>query len=591
MLVSQMRWSAYKCHGTILPWYGFVVSLEMQPCLIKVGGKKKSILACAVACALLSTWADTVAWWPLASESGVRTTVDTVIANVANPGTLDARPISMDGPTVLEGAGDHCPSGTNAFPQGWGVWNPQTRRTTVAETGLYFHKVSLGGHAGALRVDTSGTEALNLTNFTFEAFFRMQEGMTDFAKMEWNCIAVRPGRLYMENGQKVLNYDCWGVRVTQKNAMQFRFTRAGAWDVAAAQNNVAASNQMLQVTTPTSLYDGRWHHVALLVNGAARTATAYVDYKLCGTLSGLEPRSYAKGADDLYVGSTPQTSGCFGGTIAHVRISDVVLSPRHFLQFSNLAGAASGVPLHVDFEDAGTADVASLPGDLPNRGDGGGLVCICAANGYPSVRKGDVAASTVYPAYDVAPGFTNSAALANVPHSENTVKRYVQWNPQGDAFTNTSFTVECFYKTIQSAQYIPLVRRREPKWNVQFNLGFSHSPGHVAATILTSEGWPVQRAVADEEATNDGRWHHAALVVDAAAKTLRLYRDHREVGTSVVFADNLFVTPSDFPVCIGGVDNGNTFDGLIDDVRITMRALGPSEFLTTKRPGLRLILK
>lgn len=555
--------------------------------------KKKSILGCVLICALLSANADTVAWWPLAFERGVRTTPDTVFENVANPGVLDARPISLNGATVLDGVAECCPQGTNAFPSGWGVWEPSTRRTMAADTGLYFHKVSLGGPAGALRVDTSATKALNLTNFTFEAFFRMQKGT---AENDWNCIAVRPGRLYMDNGQKVLNYDCWGVRVIRKNAMQFRFTRAGAWDMAAMQNNVAALNQTLEVVTPQSLYDGRWHHVALLVDGARRTASAFVDYKLGGTFENLEPRSYEMGVDDLYIGSTPQTPGCFGGTIAHVRISDEVLSPNRFLQFSNLVGASADVPLHVDFEAAATVDVASLPGDLSNRGAGGGLVGIYATDGYPAVRKGDVAAPVVYSAYDVAPGFANAAVLANEPHPTNTVKRYVQWMPQGDAFTNTSFTVECFYKTTQSAQWIPLVRRREPVWNVQFNLGFSASPGHLAAIICTTEtrnGHGCgQICITDEETTDDGLWHHAALVVDAPAKTLRLYRDHREAGTPIVFADSLSVTPSDyFPVCIGGVDNGNTFDGLIDDVRITMRALRPSEFLTTKKPGLRLILR
>lgn len=531
-----------------------------------------------------------MAWWPLAFERGVRTTPDTVFENVANPGVLDAWPISLDGKAnVLEGDGMYCPQGTNAFPAGWGVWAPQSDRFRTAATGLDFHKKGLYEPAGALRVDLTETNALDLTTFTFEAFFRMQRNTT---RSDWNVVAVRPGRLYTTNNTtKVLNYDCWGIRVIGDNKVAFRFTKADAWEVAATNNNVAAFNQGFEATTETTLYDGRWHHVALVVNG--NNAKGFIDHRQLKE-GWIEPRSYANGAENLYVGSTPQTPGCFGGTIAHVRISDEVLSPSRFLQFSNLAGASADVPLHVDFEAVATVDVASLPGDLSNRGAGGGLVGIRATNGYPAVRKGDVAAPVVYSAYDVAPGFANAAVLANEPHPTDTVKRYVQWTPQGDAFTNTSFTVECFYKTTQSAQWIPLVRRREPVWNVQFNLGFSASPGHVSAIVCTTEtrGYGKgQVNVTDEEATNDGQWHHAALVMDAPAKTLRLYRDYRERGEPVVLKNGLFVTPSDFPVCIGGVDDGNTFDGLIDDVRITMRALRPSEFLTTKKPGLRLILR
>lgn len=553
--------------------------------------KKKSILGCVLVCALLSARADTVAWWPLAYEAGVKTTVDTVVTNVANPDVLAARPISLDGKAnVLEGDGTYCPQGTNAFPAGWGVWTPQSDRFRTAATGLDFHKKGLYEPAGALRVDLTETNALDLTTFTFEAFFRMQRNTT---RSDWNVIAVRPGRLYTTNNTtKVLNYDCWGIRVIGDKKVTFRFTKADAWEVAAANNNVAAFNQGFEATTETTLYDGRWHHVALVVDG--NNAKGFIDHRQLEE-GKIEPRSYANGAENLYIGSTPQTPGCFGGTIAHVRISDEALSPSRFLQFSNLAGGSADVPLHVDFEPAETVDVTSLPGDVPNLGGGGGLAGVSAQDGFPSVvPTSDVPAPVVFDAYCVEPGRTNTAVLANVPHMTDTVKRYVQWNPQCDAFTNTSFTVECFYKTTQNAKYIPLVRRREPVWNVQFNLGFSGKPGHVSAIVCTTEtrGYGEgQVNVTDEEATNDGQWHHAALVMDAPAKTLRLYRDYRERGEPVVLKNDLFVTPSDFPVCIGGVDNGNTFDGLIDDVRITMRALKPTEFLTGKKRGLCIILR
>lgn len=555
--------------------------------------KKKSIkvaLGCVLASVALGAGADTVAWWPLAYEAGVKTTVDTVITNVANPDILAAQPISLDGSVnIQEGISTYCPQGTNAFPAGWGEWVPQSNQFQTVETGLNFHKIGLHEPAGALRVDLTKTNALDLTTFTFEAFFRMQ---LDKSRSEWNVIAVRPGRLYMENKQKVLNYDCWGIRVIGDNKIAFRFTKAGAWEVAATNNNIGAFNQTAEVTTETTLYDGRWHHVALVVDG--EKMWGYVDYKNLAN-GWIEPRSYANGAENLYIGSTPQTPGCFGGTIAHVRISDAALSAQQFLQFATPTGASDDVPLHVNFEPAETADVMSLPGDVPNLGGGGGLVSIYSRDGFPSVvPTRDVPASVIFDAYCIEPGRTNTTVLANVPHMTNEIKRYVQWIPQRDAFTNTSFTVECFYKTTQDAQYIPFVRRREPVWNVQFNLGFSGSKGHVSAIVCTTEArkdGEGQINVTDEEATNDGQWHHAALVMDAPTKTLRLYRDYRERGKPVVLKNDLFVTASDFPVCIGGVDNGNTFDGLIDDVRITMRALKPTEFLTGKKRGLCIILR
>lgn len=551
--------------------------------------EKKKLIKVALGCVLVSValgaGADTVAWWPLAYEAGVKTTVDTVITNVANPDILAAQPISLDGSVnILEGTSTYCPQGTNAFPAGWGVWVPQSNQFQTVETGLNFHKIGLHEPAGALRVDLTKTNALDLTTFTFEAFFRMQ---LDKSRGEWNVIAVRPGRLYMENKQKVLNYDCWGVRVTGDSKITFRFTKAAAWEVAATNNNIGAFNQGFDVATETTLYDGRWHHVALVVDG--EKVWGYVDYKYKGSLpwweGKLEPRSYTNGAENLYIGSTPQTSGCFGGTIAHVRISDAALSAQQFLQFSSLVGMTNDVPLHVNFEPAETADVMSLPGDVPNLG-AGGVVTFASKDGFPHVTNDAVSATTIYDSLLADAGRANAASMVNSTNVD--ARTYAQFVPPRDDFTNSSFTVECFYKTTQADQFIPLVRRRS-NWNVQFNLGFSDSPGKLAATVVHTDGRvddkgnlrTSQDAITDEETTNDDAWHHGALVVDAATRTVRLYRDYCAVGTNViVIATNRWLVPSGYPVYIGGVDNGKTFEGAIDDVRITMRALAPAEFMT-----------
>lgn len=557
--------------------------------------KKKSIkvaLGCVLASVALGAGADTVAWWPLAYEAGVKTTVDTVITNVANPDILAAQPISLDGSVkILEGDSTYCPQGTNAFPAGWGVWVPQSNQFQTAAMGLNFHKIGLHEPAGALRVDLTKTNALDLTTFTFEAFFRMQQGTST---NDWNVIAVRPGRLYMaDNTTKVKNYDCWGVRVTGEKEIKFRFTNKAqeAWEAAATRDNISSYNQEITCPTEASLYDGRWHHVALVVNDAERNEDGnarmrgYVDYKNLVN-SWIEPRSYANGAENLYIGSTPQTPGCFGGTIAHVRISDAALSAQQFLQFATPTGASDDVPLHVNFEPAETVDVMSLPGDVPNLG-GGGVVTFASKDGFPHVTNDAVSATTIYDSLLAADaGRANAASMVNSTNAG--ARTYAQFVPPRDDFTNSSFTVECFYKTTQADQFIPLVRRRS-NWNVQFNLGFSDSPGKLAATVVHTDGRVddkgnlrySQDAITDEETTNDDAWHHGALVVDAATRTVRLYRDYCAVGTNViVIATNRWLVPSGYPVYIGGVDNGKTFEGAIDGVRITMRALAPAEFMT-----------
>ena len=533
---------------------------------------KKSLFAIVFLVAsagILRVHAKTVAWWPLAAEEGVRTTTDTALVNKATPGTLDAYPISMVGAAIVDG-GESCPVGTAAFPSGWGVWDPETHTVETGATGLYFKKTSLAGNAGALRV--ADPVALRLQTFTFEVFVKMDEG-TD--KSEWNCIAVMPGKLKTTSGADVLNYDSWAIRVTAANKFQLRFTKPSA--AATDLVNVSAHNLACEVAVgnPGGLYDGRWHHLAFVVSQIDKKAHAYYDYVYVNSVNLPDGLSY--GAEDLFIGSTPQTTGPFGGSLAHMRISDMVLAPNEFLQLTDIAGEAEDVVLHADFETpAGLSSQSNAP---LNRARGGLLLTVRDASGKPiAVEETAPATETTYASRIAADGVANSRSLV----CGGTSRTYAKFTPDGNTdFQRSSFTVECFYRTVQTATYVPLVRRCGGS-NVQFNLGFGEASGKLSATVLeyyATSGGDGAKAVNDTEATNDGQWHHAALVVDAVAMRMTLFRDGRPIGSK---AYNGTLVAHTTPVCIGGIDTDGSaaFDGNIDDVRITMRALKPGEFLS-----------
>ena len=521
------------------------------------------------AAGLLHVHAKTVAWWPLAAEEGVRTTTETTLVNKTSPGTLDAHPISMVGAAIVDG-GESCPVGTAAFPSGWGVWDPETRTVETGATGLFFKKTSLAGKAGALRV--ADPSALRLQTFTFEVFVKMDEG-TD--KSEWNCIAVMPGKLKTTSGADVLNYDSWAIRVTAANKFRLRFTKPSA--AATDLVDVSAHNLACEVAVgnPGGLYDGRWHHLAFVVSQIDKKAHAYYDYVYMNSVNLPDGLSY--GAEDLFIGSTPQTTGPFGGSLAHMRISDTVLAPNEFLQLTDIAGEAEDVVLHADFE---TPSGLSSQSNAPlNRARGGLLLTERDASGKPiAVEETAPATETTYASRVAADGVANSRSLV----CGGTSKTYAKFTPDGNTdFQRSSFTVECFYRTVQTATYVPLVRRRGGS-NVQFNLGFGEAAGKLSATVLeyyAMSGGDGQKVVNDTEATNDGQWHHAALVVDSVAKRMTLFRDGRPIGSQDY---NGTLVAHTTPVCIGGIDTDGSaaFDGNIDDVRITMRALKPGEFLS-----------
>lgn len=521
------------------------------------------------AAGLLHVHAKTVAWWPLAAEEGVRTTTETTLVNKTSPGTLDAHPISMVGAAIVDG-GESCPVGTAAFPSGWGVWDPETRTVETGATGLFFKKTSLAGKAGALRV--ADPSALRLQTFTFEVFVKMDEG-TD--KSEWNCIAVMPGRLKTTSGADVLNYDSWAIRVTAANKFRLRFTKPSA--AATDLVDVSAHNLACEVAVgnPGGLYDGRWHHLAFVVSQSDKKAHAYYDYVYMNSVNLPDGLSY--GAEDLFIGSTPQTTGPFGGSLAHMRISDTVLAPNEFLQLTDIAGEAEDVVLHADFE---TPSGLSSQSNAPlNRARGGLLLTERDASGKPiAVEETAPATETTYASRVAADGVANSRSLV----CGGTSKTYAKFTPDGNTdFQRSSFTVECFYRTVQTAMYVPLVRRRGGS-NVQFNLGFGAVAGKLSATVFeyySSSDKDGAKVVNDTEATNDGQWHHAALVVDSVAKRMTLFRDGRPIGSQDY---NGTLVAHTTPVCIGGIDTDGSaaFDGNIDDVRITMRALKPGEFLS-----------
>lgn len=528
-------------------------------------------LIAAASGAALSTNAGTVAYWPLAYENGVRTTTATVFANEGDGGTFNAVPSSRQGASWIAGS-DYCPQGTNAFPSGYGVYDPVSGTNAAAVTGLYFHKTSLSGNAGALRV--ANPAALRLATFTVECFVRMQQGT---AKGDWNCVAVMPAQLPSSSGTPA-NYESWGMRVTAAEQIQIRFSK----DKGAVSANLASTDNTILYMGAPNLYDGRWHHVAFSVDGATRKAIAYFDHVYKGEKTLPESVCYKPGMD-LFIGNTPQTTGPFGGSIAHFRISDTVLTPPSFLHFTRTERAADedgDALLHLDFEPP--AGLSATQGFF-NDAAVGPAVHHYGADVIPATVATATPFPAVYSSLLDASGRESAYCMTN--NTSGTTKNYVAWLAPEDVFTNRSFTVECCYKTTMTSTYVPLVRRRGGS-NVQFNLGFGGTSGQLSATVFeyyASTGGDGAKQINDTVASNDGGWHHAALVVNSATKTATLFKDGGIVGSQTY---NGMLVPATTGVCVGGVDNGSNFSGLVDNVRITMRALTVGEFLRPDHAAL-----
>ena len=533
------------------------------------------VTVAAVAFAAAHAAASTVAYWPLAYENGVRTTTSTVFANQGDGGQLDAVPLSINCPAnsdvvVLDGEDkdDYCPVGTNAFPLGYGVYDTGSGSSTPTPTGLYFHKESLNGKAGVLRV--ADPAPLRLQTFTVECFVR-----TTWPGGGWQCIAVMPGQL--KNGSTVIkNCDSWGLRLTSPGTSQItlRLTQPG---YTLNSNVISGTNKELNWNA-TGIQDGKWHHIAFSVNDSTKKCIFYYDYVSLGERA-LPASVWYNAGEDFFIGNTPQTAGPFGGSIAHFRISDEVLTPDRFLRLARTSAAddeGADTLLHLDFEPVdGITERWAFFNDAAT---GGPIIRGAPGTQFPWIDS----YSPFSPAYGSlidATGRTSAWCMTNMPAQYS--KRFLSWQPEEDIFTNTSFTVECRYKSSgQLDAYVPLVRRLGGS-NIQFNLGFdgSGAQGKLTAAVIQSDG--TTKKVTDSTRTDDGEWHHAALVVDRARTAITLFRDYKAVAAINPYSKTLVAT--DNPVFVGGFAKGTTdygsFKGAIDNVRITKRALSIGEFI------------
>ena len=238
--------------------------------------------------------------------------------------------------------------------------------------------------------------------------------------------------------------------------------------------------------------------------------------------------------------------------------------------------------LYYDFEtmaDEYQVENVANPGVMQLNGKTNGLATVVETTPSAKIRQ----TRTATPAGD------SSKALYYVTDETIIDSRYCTPPDGTDYFATTNFTIELFYKMDGDVGAWRTLFKRLGGNNVQVNLG-TVSNNKVGAQFITaddSSSTNSTKTIYDSDFTNDGQWHHVALVVDQTGetKTARLYRDYKLRG-SATLATNLtsFVKDNDPKwYVIGSGDRYKGYDynfnGWVDSVRVTLRALEPQEFL------------
>ncbi|NYI05170.1 GH32 C-terminal domain-containing protein [Allostreptomyces psammosilenae] len=128
-----------------------------------------------------------------------------------------------------------------------------------------------------------------------------------------------------------------------------------------------------------------------------------------------------------------------------------------------------------------------------------------------------------------------------------------------------------------------IVNQHDQDANQGFSLGVGRHGGWVFG-VGTGDAWRQVSAPA-ASALRAGEWAHLTATFDPAGGAMRLYLNGVSVGEAPVptgarmspAATSLLIGRHNQPVIVNGVFAVNMFNGLIDEVKIHNRALGPAE--------------
>ena len=331
------------------------------------------------------------------------------------------------------------------------------------------------------------------------------------------------------------------------------------------------------------LFDGHWHHVALVYDAMEGRMTMYVDYRQDSTIaadtSGLR-YSAAEADSTVYIGGYLEPDGRkFNGRIDEVRITGAALAPEHFLRrrrpaefgrgvldertlfFAPMSGGTTGEAAR-DNVNAATNTPSAYVRNLPD------VSAAFGADAPAAGVRGSHRRIASVPAGTLTVGGTSGSAGAVIEQDE-----YLDWF--GD-----DLTIEGYFKTADSRESQTIV-------------GLDTASGYALKLMVhdggkfylagNTPGWWGHPLTAGGVLA-DGAWHHFAVVYDKAAGTLTAAVDgafmtHANVGT---------VASARLTIGANRKSNGDVeqaFTGKIGPVRVTRGKLQPCAWLSAVDPA------
>ena len=344
----------------------------------------------------------------------------------------------------------------------------------------------------------------------------------------------------------------------------------------------------------SGIFDGKWHHVALVVDRTRQTATYYVDHAVVRQHTGFVLASSVASVVNHADYKPLQISGGWGAnrndefhklSIDELRITRRALAPQEFLmRGENGTTALAPTRAWMDFE--GNLAVKPRPDEIMA---GTKEDPVAFSSSVPTGRciidgNGDVLRASN----------TNSLKFSgsgNVRFERNILLEREM----------TSQTIEFFMKgTNGSAKawaYMARMYTTPTPSDVQgcrvWSIGYSNNAGDLYFCMDTTNTANQVKYFTGSN-LDDGRWHHVAFTTEpdgTGNTTVKFYKDYRQFG------DAQTITGISQVSLDGGVPSSclaigsASYDGWIDEVRITQGVLPVSQMMHVQRYGSVLSLR
>lgn len=466
-------------------------------------------------------------------EPGTRATAATVFSNAVNSGTLGGLPVTFNGADKTESNWLY-PLGTNGLPAAWRYYDPVKNTWSEAGKALFvtFNNSGQYNWGAGISVPSVGH-----SSFTVETFF--------------------------------LYADRWGEK---KQIWQTLFYKKGASGTALTalinEGHLCVYVGSKAVVSNYGSYDdAQWHHIACAYDHDARKLKVYMDYKLVKEVTLDEGVTLAAGTETFYAGLRGADGGTgfatFTGSLAEFRLSDTVLTPAQFIR--------------------------------AEKGDGSTLAWIApgvAADPVPVYSQPDLSHSTYTPSEDIdgatlydgafdatgvagrksfAFGGESNAGGFVITDAERTFAVNSFTAEIGFKFPKNAwkdFTEDCVYLFCHSSQWYVRCMRADGRIDI-------HDPMFNRVATIPASAW------------DDAAWHRLAVVSDRENAETRVYLDGKLMARAAsVLGDATKIRSDKIYVNCGCWNRYTAYScksGNLNDIRLTRKALKPSEFLTTKR--------